>query len=355
MQSIGQRGAGIRGAIPFEKVPGALRVASGLLSTLVWVQFVVAVLMVRSTVMAHTEAGLRVEWPAFVAFVALWLSVLLPCLGPVPTIRGPLTRLVFRCFTAPFHYVTFAQVLATDIMTSASVILFDIALGTCFAATAHEEPAWCSAHLAKVQPYIFALPFWLRFLQCLRRLADERKMEHVVNGGKYLSAIGVVASSAVYDAHPNSQAALYTWVAFLVVKTLYCAAWDVIMDWDLGHPQPPTSADGTASSSSAAADTPLLGSSPDGAAAAFPRGLRPRRLFGNPTVYYVAAVTNLAMRCSWAFGLSVHIDLPPTWGLFMALVEILRRLQWMVYRVENAHLKREARGLNRPSLSITSS
>jgi len=37
----------------------------------------------------------------------------------------------------------------------------------------------------------------------------------------------------------------------------------------------------------------------------------------------------------------------------MALVEIVRRLQWMVYRVENAHFKRADKGLNAPPLSIS--
>ena len=90
----------------------------------------------------------------------------------------------------------------------------------------------------------------------------------------------------------------------MVVKTTYCYVWDVMRDWGLWQR-------GT---------TPPL--------------LRPTRLYRRTWVYYAAMVTNFAGRVSWSLAISPHV-LPPRWHLLLALVEISRRGQWSLLRLEN--------------------
>eukprot|EP00010_Vexillifera_abyssalis_P008264 CAMPEP_0201545094 /NCGR_PEP_ID=MMETSP0173_2-20130828/1643_1 /ASSEMBLY_ACC=CAM_ASM_000268 /TAXON_ID=218659 /ORGANISM="Vexillifera sp., Strain DIVA3 564/2" /LENGTH=252 /DNA_ID=CAMNT_0047953403 /DNA_START=434 /DNA_END=1192 /DNA_ORIENTATION=- len=105
----------------------------------------------------------------------------------------------------------------------------------------------------------------------------------------------------------------YAWIACLVVKTIYCYVWDITMDWALWRCQKP--------------------------GFSFPKGLRQKRLYSWTWVYYFAMVTNFFMRCSWAIAISVNNLVPPYWSMLMAAVEIFRRAQWLVFRIENESIK----------------
>jgi hypothetical protein len=71
---------------------------------------------------------------------------------------------------------------------------------------------------------------------------------------------------------------------------------------------------------------------------AFPWRLRPRRVFPTP-VYYVAMFVNFWARLSWGLALSVsYTFIPRALNPLLAIVEIFRRMQWMIFRVENAYL-----------------
>ena len=168
--------------------------------------------------------------------------------------------------------------------------------------------------------------------------SDKRRHLHVINAGKYFSSIMVVVSSGVLvsfssnhvfiahhttamhvaiDAHQLVEwtPAKAHWVFWLVVKTLYCTVWDWTQDWSLFQSR-------------------AFDSRP------FPIFLRPQRLYDYTFFYYFAIVSNFAMRCSWSIALSVnHVLLPDYWSPLMALVEIVRRSQWLVFRVENRHIE----------------
>jgi len=68
----------------------------------------------------------------------------------------------------------------------------------------------------------------------------------------------------------------------------------------------------------------------------FPWRLRSKRKFG-AGFYYFALVSNLLMRLSWSMTItrwSFYPDLPPSWADILAFIEIGRRAQWMVLRIE---------------------
>jgi hypothetical protein len=82
------------------------------------------------------------------------------------------------------------------------------------------------------------IPFWIRILQCLRRLRDERARLHAINIGKYAASALAVIVRALRDSNaPNDHAA---WTAAAAAaclfSSLYSYAWDLYMDWGLLRP-----------------------------------------------------------------------------------------------------------------------
>jgi hypothetical protein len=167
-------------------------------------------------------------------------------------------------------------------------------------------------------PFATALPFWLRFLQCMSRyfeaLRNGKKRwaahQHLVNALKYVSALAVVATDTLTLYHGgkmHDQSSYYhAWVVALVIKTVYCYVWDVTMDWGLWRTSSPFA-------------------------------LRSKTMFSHKKLYYVAMVTNAFGRVAWAFGISPH-QYPEEWTLWLQTVEVLRRIQWLIFRVENEYI-----------------
>ena len=96
------------------------------------------------------------------------------------------------------------------------------------------------------RPIMYALPFWLRFWQCVYKCWENRHKkgwpfwQHVVNAGKYASCLNVVATSVLHGDMDGVTGKYhwsiyrYAWLAAIIIKTTYCYMWDVTMDWDLG-------------------------------------------------------------------------------------------------------------------------
>jgi len=150
---------------------------------------------------------------------------------------------------------------------------------------------------------IMASPYYFRFLQCLRRARDQpNDKAHLCNAGKYFSCLAITGF-ALWSGH-----SVY-WAMSYAVATTYCAVWDYKMDWDLElsnwlHRDQET----------------------------YPRML-----------YLVFATNNFFMRLTWAFSTLTPSDSSNLYleVVFFVLsgVEIYRRAQWSVIRVENEHLR----------------
>jgi hypothetical protein len=195
-----------------------------------------------------------------------------------------------------------------------------------------------------VQPLILSMPYWIRMMQCVYLACTNRHLGlkwgfvgHVVNAGKYFSAIATVIASAPYTAFANyhnasaANAWRWVWIVTLIVKSLYSYIWDVKLDFDLGQlPLKWHWKHGHLEWVHLVADnTPLHQPS-----TAFPPLLRPTRLYSFTAGYYMILVFDLLARGSWAFAISVN-GLPPLWSPLMALVEVIRRGLWMLLRTEH--------------------
>jgi len=231
-------------------------------------------------------------------------------------------------------------------------------------------------HYPFANPIMSALPFWIRSIQCVYKIYECSKKgtpwkNHALNLGKYCSALCLVISSVLQVTFDDPDAPYWTplrfnWLAWILIKSIYCTVWDVRMDWGLWRrpksakptalansvfsfspsrigpskwsfdhfPSPRTSTEFPPSPRlSTEFSKPLLSTTPE---SVFPWRLRARRKFGS-WFYYWAIFSNLVMRLTWSMTItawSFFPDLPPNYSDVFAFFEILRRAQWMIIRIE---------------------
>ncbi|KAL4079440.1 EXS family protein/ERD1/XPR1/SYG1 family protein [Scleroderma citrinum] len=155
------------------------------------------------------------------------------------------------------------------------------------------------------------LPFLVRFLHCIRRYWDTRSPPNILNAGKYFT--GMIYSLLYhYWSHNNaprygSSFSLFCFSACLY--SLYACAWDFLVDWSLFNPR---------------SRYPLL---------------RPNLIYTSriPS-YYFAIITNFCIRFIWIIYIPTKGPSSVLRSVFAALLEVLRRIQWNFFRVENEHL-----------------
>mmetsp|Transcript_6742 Transcript_6742/g.15765 ORF Transcript_6742/g.15765 Transcript_6742/m.15765 type:complete len:707 (-) Transcript_6742:165-2285(-) len=250
--------------------------------------------------------------------------------------RRYLFKALLRISIAPFgSEVRFVDNYIADVLTSLAVFLRDIdytvqyyvsgAYNSTKSRDDMSDNFWVSA------PLITALPYWWRMQQCIRRFYDAgpghpTRPAHLLNAGKYLTSLVAIclASLGDYTSLDFSQISTWgtgkiAWFILLCVGTIYAYAWDIFMDWGLVERIPPS----------------------DGPRKWFPYRLRQNRIYPTP-FYGWCAVSNLFGRLFWALTITPH-------GVFagvprgvsttsVAVVELLRRAQWSLLRVENEYL-----------------
>ncbi|KNA14011.1 hypothetical protein SOVF_111370 [Spinacia oleracea] len=115
---------------------------------------------------------------------------------------------------------------------------------------------------------IAVIPYWIRCLQCVRRLVQERHSIHGYNAMKYLMAIVAVVIRTVYELKSGTP-----WLVMALITSAMAVAyntyWDIVVDWGL-----------------------LRRNSKN-------LFLRDRLLVSHKTVYYIAMVVNVLLRAAW--------------------------------------------------------
>ncbi|CAA2967077.1 phosphate transporter PHO1 homolog 1 isoform X2 [Olea europaea var. sylvestris] len=154
------------------------------------------------------------------------------------------------------------------------------------------------------------LPYYWRAMQCARRWFDEGHKSHLVNLGKYVSAMLAAGAKVAYEKEKSVG-----WLCLVIVMssaaTLYQLYWDFVKDWGLlqFHSKNPW--------------------------------LRDELMLQRKSIYFFSMGLNFILRLAWLqtvlpynFG---SVDYRVT-GLFLAALEVVRRGQWNFYRLENEHL-----------------
>ncbi|GER45830.1 EXS (ERD1/XPR1/SYG1) family protein [Striga asiatica] len=154
------------------------------------------------------------------------------------------------------------------------------------------------------------IPFWSRFLQCLRRLFEEKDSMQGLNSLKYLSTIVALVMRTLYDL---KRGAFWRVMAASMsgVTTVFNTYWDIVIDWGFLKRK---------------SKNPWL---------------RDKLLLSNKAVYFVAIVVNILLRLVWMQLVLDFHEAPflhrKAMVAIVASLEIIRRGIWNFFRLENEH------------------
>ncbi|KAG8389962.1 hypothetical protein BUALT_Bualt01G0034000 [Buddleja alternifolia] len=243
--------------------------------------------------------------------------------------------------------ITFADLFLADIFTSMSKVTKHLNLRTMQVFSDLERSvcrmvhgqvatiAWveddsvCGSHSLAI-PMVLVLPYMFRFFQCLRQYNDKSENASLLNALKYSTAAPVIFLSALkYHVLPDTWMKIYQplWLLSGVLNSLYSFYWDISRDWDLS------------------CFTQIFKFS------------RPHflshLLYGRKWVYFWVLGSNLILRCAWTYKLSAHLRDNYLTVFAITALEILRRFQWVFFRVENEWNKINSKSNIQPFLINT--
>uniref|UniRef100_A0A1J3K270 Phosphate transporter PHO1-like protein 7 n=1 Tax=Noccaea caerulescens TaxID=107243 RepID=A0A1J3K270_NOCCA len=220
---------------------------------------------------------------------------------------------VFRCLAAPLYKVNLPDFFLADQITSQVQALRSLEFYVCYYGWGDfrlRHNTCRSSHVFSTFYFIVAVvPYWSRFLQCVRRLIEEKDSSQGYNALKYLLTIVAVCLRTAYSLNRGNVWKIAAWV-FSALATFYGTYWDIVFDWGLLHNPSKTL-------------------------------LREKLLVPYKSVYYVAMVVNIVLRLAWLqtvldFNFSfLHRE---TMVSLLAFLEIIRRGIWNFFRLENEHL-----------------
>ncbi|KAL3831111.1 hypothetical protein ACJIZ3_019913 [Penstemon smallii] len=154
------------------------------------------------------------------------------------------------------------------------------------------------------------LPYYWRAMQCARRWFDEGHKSHLVNLGKYVSAMLAAGAKVAYEKE-KTVGWLCLVVAMSSAATVYQLYWDFVKDWGLLQ---------------------FNSKNP---------WLRDELMLKQKSIYFFSMGLNLVLRLAWlqtVFHYNFEkVDYRVTM-LTLASLEVIRRGHWNFYRLENEHL-----------------
>ncbi|KAL2062657.1 hypothetical protein VTL71DRAFT_5729 [Oculimacula yallundae] len=254
----------------------------------------------------HIGAEGLVYWPTtLVAATILLMFFPAPILAPKSRKWFILSH--FRLLFAGLNPVEFRDVFLGDMYTSLSFPLGNIGFFFCIYAINFLDETTCDSTNIFAASLLAGLPAVLRLLQCFRRYFDSKVIfPHLVNAGKYAVSILFTLELAFYRLDGGIRN-LILLVIIGTISALYASIWDLLMDFSLLDP-----------------DSSLL-----------KPALRPVRVFKSKRIYYIIAILDIVLRCTWIF--SVFFPNNVLVNFLVGFGEVTRRGMWMVLRVENEH------------------
>ncbi|EEF46673.1 conserved hypothetical protein [Ricinus communis] len=239
--------------------------------------------------------------------VATWMTIIVPT-----------SMTAYLYLYSHGEAITFSDFFLADILTSMSKVFSDLECSVC--RMVHRQVAtiaWfeadsvCGSHSVAI-PLILVLPYIFRLFQCLRQYKDTREKTSLFNALKYSTAVPVIFLSALkYHVFPDRWTSFYRplWLLSSVLNSLYSFYWDVTRDWDLS---------------------------------CFTRVFKFNKpnvcsyiLYGRKWVYFWVIGSNLILRCTWTYKLSAHLRHNYLTVFAITALEMVRRFQWVFFRVEN--------------------
>lgn len=223
-------------------------------------------------------------------------------------------KCIWRCIFAPFYEVTLPDFFMGDQLTSQVQAIRSFEFYICYYChwdLSQNQSKCHDSQVYNVFYFIVALvPYWIRCLQCLRRLMDEKDRTHAYNGLKYFTTIVAVIIRTVYELKQER-----VWLVLALFSSafamLYQTYWDIVVDWGL-----------------------LRWRSKN-------FGLRDKMLVSHKSVYFAAMGVNVLLRAAW-MQLVLEFQVPgltkTAISTTITCLEIIRRGIWNFFRLENEHL-----------------
>ncbi|CAK8540645.1 unnamed protein product [Lathyrus sativus] len=227
-----------------------------------------------------------------------------------------LIRCAFHSICAPLYKVTFPDNFLADQLTSQVQAYRSFEFYVCYYFwgdfTTRSNKCSGSEIYKTFYLVVAIIPFWIRFLQCLRRLLEEGNTMHGLNGLKYVSTIVAVAMRTTSSEFRHGTVWKILAASSSGIATIVNTYWDIVMDWGLLERN---------------SRNPWL---------------RDKLSVPYKSVYFVAMVLNVILRLAWMQSVLGIKDAPflhkTALTAIVASLEILRRGIWNFFRLENEHL-----------------
>eukprot|EP00258_Populus_trichocarpa_P033000 XP_024449019.1 phosphate transporter PHO1 homolog 9-like [Populus trichocarpa] len=226
-----------------------------------------------------------------------------------------LIQCALHCLFAPLYKVTLPDFFLADQLTSQVQALRNLEFYICYYGWGDFTTRTNTCSGSKVfESFYFVvalIPYWFRFLQCLRRLFEEKDSGQAYNGLKYFLIIIAVAARTAYDLRVGMTLKIFA-AATSGAATIMATYWDIVVDWGLLQRD---------------SRNPWL---------------RDKLVIPNRSVYFVAMVLNVVLRLAWMQTVLGFRQTPflhrKALTAIVACLEIIRRGIWNFFRLENEHL-----------------
>ncbi|XP_027361910.1 phosphate transporter PHO1 homolog 1 [Abrus precatorius] len=216
---------------------------------------------------------------------------------------------------SPLYKVVMLDFFMADQLCSQVPMLRNLEYVACYYITGSyktQDYGYCmrTKHYRDLAYAVSFLPYYWRAMQCARRWFDEGQTSHLVNLGKYVSAMLAAGAKVAYEKDGSVG-----WLCLLVIMssaaTVYQLYWDFVKDWGLLQ---------------------MNSKNP---------WLRNELMLRRKVIYYLSMGLNLILRLAWLqtvlHSSFENVDYRVT-CLFLAALEVIRRGLWNFFRLENEHL-----------------
>ncbi|XP_059447547.1 phosphate transporter PHO1 homolog 1 [Corylus avellana] len=224
-------------------------------------------------------------------------------------------RVIRNIILSPLYKVVMLDFFMADQLCSQVPMLRNLEYVACYYITGSfktEDYGYCmrTKHYRDLAYAVSFLPYYWRAMQCARRWFDEGQTSHLVNLGKYVSAMLAAGAKVAYEKEKGVG-----WLCLVVVvssaATVYQLYWDFVKDWGLLQ---------------------MNSKNP---------WLRNELMLRRKIIYYLSMGLNMILRLAWLqtvlHSSFEHVDYRVT-TLFLAALEVTRRGLWNFFRLENEHL-----------------
>ncbi|KAG0581876.1 hypothetical protein KC19_3G016400 [Ceratodon purpureus] len=222
---------------------------------------------------------------------------------------------------APFYKVTLPDFFLGDQLTSQLLVFRNLEFIICYYFSGYfltQDDASCKRNSTyQGFGYLMVLiPYWWRFLQCLRRYFEENDRVQLEGAMRLVAVFTAVALRQAYGNNRHRpRYELLLRVLFIIASTIATSIsnyWDICHDWSLLNPKSKN------------------------------KWLRDKLILKHKSIYWIAMGVNTVLRVAWMSSL-LQIQVSTgfnqnAFDVIVAALEVLRRGIWNFFRIENEHL-----------------